>query len=138
MGLMFRAIEGTLAVPHELLHILGFRLVGKRCLYRWGDLRAVPVGPLSRRAALVGGLFPFAVFLSLQIVFLGLSGVAFALACQVPPPSRSVSDLFWTLLFVGLSMIAGLYVGGAAGDLQKVFRLLRQKSVDDPEPQSSQ
>jgi hypothetical protein len=32
-------IEGYLLIPHELLHIVGYRLVGKRCLYHWGDHR---------------------------------------------------------------------------------------------------
>ncbi len=30
-------LGGYFLIPHELLHIVGYRLVGKQCRYEWGE-----------------------------------------------------------------------------------------------------
>lgn len=34
---MLQKLDGYLVIPHELLHVLAYRLIGKRCAYRLGD-----------------------------------------------------------------------------------------------------
>jgi hypothetical protein len=38
-------LNGYIAVPHELLHVAGYWLVGKPCQYRWGDAYVTPRKP---------------------------------------------------------------------------------------------
>ena len=34
---MLWKVEGYLLIPHELLHVAAYRLIGRRCSYRLGD-----------------------------------------------------------------------------------------------------
>jgi len=57
-GPLLLKLLGYLILPHELLHVLGYRLAGKRCRYRPGQLYVAPERPLTRRQALIGLLCP--------------------------------------------------------------------------------
>ena len=132
-------IQVTLLIPHELLHILGYRLVGKRCLYRWGDAYVTPLGPVSRRERLVGALFPFVTSLSLGVISMGLFGIASALARQAMLHSEiSQSHIFWMLFFAGLWVFSGMHMGMAANDLRNAYRWLRQQPTHDPQNQTNE
>ncbi len=127
---MIDRLEGILSIPHELLHILGYRLVGKRCAYRWGDCRVTLLDPASRTERLIGGLFPFAVSLIGWAIFMTLSGIALTreihLNAQTPAP-------FWPIFWGGGAVIAGVYIGACTGDILKAWRTLRK-----PTPQKAQ
>jgi len=129
---MIDRIEGFLSIPHELLHILGYRLVGKRCAYRWGDNHVTLLDPATPIERLIGGLFPFAVSLPISLFFLGMSGGAQLRAEQANPQSP---DLFWTLLFGAFYLVAFIYVGACTGDLWKAYLLLKQHPHQTPEPE---
>ncbi len=118
-SLLIRIGRG-LVIPHELLHIVGYRLVGRQCDYRWGDSRVKPVGPMSRHARLVGLLFPFAVFSSLTIIFGLLSTFAYANVLRGNSP-------LWFILWTGLTLVAGGYAGTAVGDLRRAYLLIFNK-----------
>jgi hypothetical protein len=116
----FQLILGYLAIPHELLHVLGHRLVGQRCKYQWGNTYVTPIGEITRWKRLVGLLFPFVVFFSLTIIFSLPAGFA----------SRSVvqeGQVFWFVFWLGLTYIAGFYTSSTIGDLRQAYLLLKNK-----------
>lgn len=113
-------LMGYLLIPHELLHIVGFRLVGKRCEYQWGNSYVTPIGPMTRWERLVGRLFPSVVFLLLLISFGILAGFA----------SEQVvhkESFFWFIFWVGLAYIASFYTCSAIGDLRQAYLLIFNK-----------
>ena len=113
-------IGGYLAIPHELLHIIGFRLVGQRCVYQWGQPHVTPLGSIPAWKRLVGRLFPFAVFLTLLIVFTILSGLAYSQALRS-------GSFFWFILWTSLAYVAGMYAGSTVGDLRRAYLLIFNK-----------
>lgn len=113
-------LEGYLLIPHELLHVFGYWLVGKRCRYRWGQSYVTPLEPLARWQDLVGTLFPFTTF---AILFLGcavLSSFAYGHALHS-------HEYGWFIIWTGLAFIAGLYAGTAIGDLRNAYLVITQK-----------
>ena len=38
---MLWKLDGYLAIPHELMHVVAYRMIGKRCAYQLGE-HAVP------------------------------------------------------------------------------------------------
>lgn len=113
-------LTGYLLIPHELLHVLGYRLVGKRCRYRWGESYVTPLGPLDRRRDLVGMLLPFATFV---VLFFGC-GILSALAYGQALGSGNYGGfIFWTVLAFG----TGIYAGTAIGDLRNAYLFITEK-----------
>ncbi len=71
-----RRLEGYILIPHELLHVWAYRLVGQPCQYHLGDTQVTPLKPLSRREYLFVLLWPFGltlgIGLGLLLLWLGL------------------------------------------------------------------
>jgi len=120
---MITRIEGYLLIPHELLHVLGYRLVGKRCAYRWGDHQVKPVGPMSQNERLVGLLFPFAACAAAWLILLPLPLVAFV-----------YGSLSWAVVFTVFFAITFIYAFAAIGDLRQAYLLLYNKKPHDKTP----
>ncbi|MCL4295584.1 MAG: DUF3267 domain-containing protein [Anaerolineae bacterium] len=116
-------IEGYLLIPHELLHVAGYRLVGKRCLYRWGNNYVVPIGPLTRDEELVGLLFPFAVCLAAWLILL-----------PFPFAALFYGGLEWAIGLSVLFSLPLLYASTAIGDLRRAYLLLRDKPGSSSTP----
>ncbi len=116
----FTRLGGYLLIPHELLHVLGYRLVGKRCQYQWGNPYVTPVGPMSRGVQLTGMLFPFVVFFLLVTIFVILAGFASEQVVRE-------GSFFWFIFWLGLSYIAGIYTGTTLGDLRRAYLLIFDK-----------
>jgi hypothetical protein len=113
-------LGGYLLIPHELLHIVGFRLVGKRCEYRWGSAHVTPLEPMSRREQLVGMLFPFIVFALLFVICTILVGLIYG---------QGVRDGSFGLFIFGLIVmqILALYTGTTLVDLRRAYLLVFNK-----------
>ncbi len=114
------SVEGYLLIPHELLHVLAYRLQGKSCQYQWGQAYVSPVGPLTRREKLIGLLFPFVVFLILFLMGCILSGLAFA-------HFKQGGHWAWFLIFTGFCLLVGLYLGSTITDLRQTYLLWQNK-----------
>jgi hypothetical protein len=57
-----------LYVPYQFLQILGYRLVGKRCDYRWYKYRPEPIGPTTSLQHFIALIFPaFICFITLAV-----------------------------------------------------------------------
>jgi hypothetical protein len=113
-------LGGYLLIPHELLHILGFRLVGKRCNYRWGNNYVTPLGSMSRWERLVGMLFPFVVFAILFIIGAVWVGLAYGQAVREGSFFRFIFGLI-------LLQIIALYAGSTLLDLRNAYLLIFNK-----------
>jgi hypothetical protein len=120
---MISRIEGYLLIPHELLHVAGYWLVGKRCLYRWGNRYVTTIDPMTRNQELVGLLFPFAVCMMIWLTLLPVPFVALVFA-----------GLKWA---VGLSIpcsVPLIYAFTSISDLRRAYLLILNKSKDSPTP----
>ncbi len=113
-------LAGYVAIPHELLHVLGYRLTGQRCTYQWGNSYVTPNGPMPLWAHLIGDLLPFAVFALLFFVSTVLAGLAYGQALH---NGSYLGFILWT----GLAVAAGSYAGTTVDDLRQVYLLLRRK-----------
>ena len=115
------SLSGYLLIPHELLHLAGYRLAGKRCQYRWGNSYVTPFEPVSRTERFVGILFPFLIFALLFIICAVLSAKAYLQVLQQSQVS------FWFILWTGLALSSGMYAITAMTDLRKAYLLLFKK-----------
>lgn len=116
----FSRLGGYLLIPHELLHLAGFRLVGKRCRYQWGKAYVTPLDPMSLGQRLIGMLLPFVVFTGLFVICTVLAGLAY------PQPQQGGS-LFWFIFWLILMQVMALYAGTTLLDLRRVYLLLVNK-----------
>lgn len=114
-------LGGYLLIPHELLHLLGFWLVGVRCRYRWGQPSVTPLGSMSRRQHLVGVLLPFLIFLPLFLLCALLAGFA-------AEPLLREGRWFGFALWLGLTYLTGFYICTTLGDLRQAYLILSHQS----------
>lgn len=114
------SLIGYFAIPHELLHVAGYRLVGYRCDYRWGQTHVTPRGPMALRERLIGGLLPFSVFMTVFLGCTALSGLAYH---QFLHDQATFDLIFWT----GLALLFGVYVGTTVDDLRQSYLLILDK-----------
>ena len=116
-------IEGYLLIPHELLHVIGYKLVGKRCSYHWGQHYITTLDPMTRNEELVGLLFPFVACIVVWLVLLPLPFVALF-----------YGGLAWA---VGLSLLFSvpiIYAFASIGDLRRAYQLIFNKPISSPTP----
>lgn len=113
-------LQGYLLIPHELLHVLGYRLVGQRCEYRWGNTQVIPRETVTRPERLVGMLFPFAIFSILAIGCGVFSTLAYRHFLQG-------GSLVWFVCWTAGALIAGAYTGTTVIDLRQAYLLIFDK-----------
>jgi hypothetical protein len=111
---------GYFAIPHELLHLLGYRLVGRRCTYHWGQLYVTPLEAMPLRHRLVGLLLPAFVFGLIFLLCAVLSGLAYL---QVQAEGGLAGFIFW----LASGHIAALYLSTTVGDLRRAYLLIMGK-----------
>ena len=120
-------IEGWVSIPHELLHVLAHRIIGRPCDYRIGQKFVRPLTPLSFRQRVFVLLFPFAVTFGAGVLvcLLALAWIfvrRFVLLADYETARRE---------FVALTLVAALcitYAGLSIYDLLAVFHLRRQQT----------
>lgn len=113
-------LAGYLLIPHEILHVLGYRLMGRRCVYRWGDSQVIPPKTVTRPERLVGMLFPFAIFSLLTIGCGVCSTLAYRYFLQG-------GTLIWFVGWTTGALIAGAYAGTTVIDLRQAYLLIFDK-----------
>ena len=57
-GKIIRTAAGVFALPVIPLYMLSYRLMGKRCIYRWGETDVRPLDHLTENQYLFTRLFP--------------------------------------------------------------------------------
>jgi len=113
-------LEGYFLIPHELLHVVGYRFVGKTCRYRWGSHSVTPLGTITRRERLVAMLFPFGVFIISFLSSTILTGLSYGQALRT-------GAFFWFGFWLVGSLVLGLYAGTTIIDLRNAYLLLTDK-----------
>ena len=68
-SILLHKLGGYYLIPHELLHVLAYWIIGKRCFYQWGDWKVKSLQPKTRREKLFVLLFPITVCWIIGILF---------------------------------------------------------------------
>jgi len=66
---LLHKLGGYYLIPHELLHVLAYRLIDKPCQYRWGDHQVVSSAPKTRSERLFVLLLPITICWVLGLSF---------------------------------------------------------------------
>ncbi len=145
----FHKLGGYYLIPHELLHVLAFRLIGKSCHYQWGDRRVQFPAKLSRRERLFVLLLPGVTTLLLGIFFHMLGFFSYALwvlstsTAEISPGRDELLQFpLWYLAFLVIASLFILYSGTAYRDVRVALRLLfeeySQQDSDNEQLQADQ
>lgn len=130
---MLWKIDGYLVIPHELLHVLAYRLIGKRCRYRVGEHFVEALDPRTWRERLFVLLFPLLITGGIALVFL-LLWISIYLWARYPanPILYFQRAPFWhqSLWFVAVLLL--LYSCSSVYDIVMAVRLLGQKLRHQP------
>lgn len=126
-------LEGYYLIPHELLHVLAYRLLGKPYHYEWGDHRVTSSASLNRREELFMLSLPFVVCWVLGLFF-HFVWLILALSRQMPPEAYFTEAPLWHFAFPALATLLILYSGTGYCDVRWVLRLLSRK--DQPQQDS--
>ena len=128
LGPMWRKLEGYLLIPHELLHLLAHRLIGKPCRYRWGEPRVTSLTPLSQREELFVLLMPLVITwgISLGLYLTAFLTLVYLILPELTSPIRSywLDVPRWHFGLLLLAMLFTWYGGVSTRDIVMASRLL--------------
>ncbi len=100
------------AAPHELLHVLALRLIGRKPDFVGGDHVVIPDDLTAGQYAFVAGL-P-------ALVFFGILALAAVALLNAPTPSHAG-------IAFAVVLAAGFGAAGTVGDLQLIMLRLTQR-----------
>jgi hypothetical protein len=123
-------LGGYYLIPHELLHVLAYRLIGKPYHYKWGDYQVRSLVSKTRGETLFVLLFPFAVCWTLSFFF-GLLWLSSAFFIKIPPERYLVDGPTWHFIFPILAALLLIYSGSSHWDLVAVYYILWGKEEAD-------
>jgi hypothetical protein len=118
-----RKLGGYYLVPHELLHVLAYRIIGKPCHYEWGDYRVQSSAPKTQGERLFILLLPVVVCLILSFFF-HFVWVALALSARMSLGEYILTAPRWHFVFHGLANVFMLYSGTAYRDVRRALQIL--------------
>jgi hypothetical protein len=133
-------LGGYYLIPHELLHVLAYRIIGKPCHYEWGAYRVQSLSPKTRREKLFVLLLPFVVCWLLGLL-LYITWVILAVSTRMAPEAYFTTGPKWHLLFPLLATLCIIYSGTAHQDLIDAYGWLfkyethHEPSDPDQQPQ---
>jgi hypothetical protein len=136
--LLYR-LGGYYLIPHELLHVVAYKIIGKPYRYKWGDYYVRPLTNETPREALFVLLLPAAVCWILGLFFFSLWLLS-AFFINVPPERYFIDGPTWHFIFPNIGSLFILYSGNSYGDIINAYRLLvgKDKAQDNsPEPHGS-
>lgn len=98
----FHKLEGYYLIPHELLHVLAYRLLDKPYLYRWGDHRVKSTAKQTQRERVFILLLPTILCWGVALLSYVMWGIL-ALSAHMPPETYFVAGpkWHWALAFCG-------------------------------------
>ncbi|MDM8527822.1 DUF3267 domain-containing protein [Anaerolineales bacterium HSG24] len=127
-------LGGYYLIPHELLHVLAFRIIGKPCRYEWGNDYVRPLVKESKRERLFVSLFPFVTIMGLGLIF-GLMWISSAFFINIRPERYFIDGPTWHVVFLILCALFIFYSGTAHGDLfSSYYILFGQDEIQDNRP----
>jgi len=110
-------------IPHELLHVLAYRLIRKPCHYAWGEQRVHSLATLTRSERIFVLLLPVSVFFGLSLLF-HVAWIALAFTAHKFLIEYFVSAPWWHFVFHILANLCMIYCGTAYRDVRRVIHLL--------------
>jgi Putative zincin peptidase len=130
---MIQKFDGYLAVPHELLHVLAYRIVGKKYRYQLGShfVQSLETRSLGEKLFIL--LFPLIIIAGLGLGLMMLWMILYILSGYPANPILyfRIAPLWHKLLWV-CSVILLLYSGSTFNDVRASFQLLSQKMGQKP------
>ncbi len=117
---------GYYLIPHELLHVLAYRLIGKQCHYEWGDYRVRGLAKRTRPERLLVLLLPFVVCWVFALFFSFL-WILSAFFIKMSPQRYFIDGPTWHFVFPIIASLFVLYSGTAYRDVRVVLRMLSGK-----------
>jgi hypothetical protein len=126
-------IDGYLGIPHELMHVAAYRMLGKRCAYRLGDNAVTALEPCTLDERIFCLLLPLLINLLATLLLLSIWVITYIganypanpiLYVRVAPAWHHALLLGWFFLLT--------YSGMSTLDVLIVIRLLLQKMRQQP------
>lgn len=118
--------DGYAVVPHELLHVLAYRLIRKPCQYQLGDHAVRPLSERNLAEQIFVKLFPLAITGGLAVVAFGLW-----LVTLPPGPFDPVDYLRngprWHIGLMLLIIVFQLHSTVSFWDVRAVIELLAER-----------
>jgi len=130
---MLWKLDGYLIIPHELMHVVAYRIIGKRCAYRLGDHTVKSLEDRTLGQRLFCLLFPLLIN-GLAVVLLGCAWLVTYYVSRYP---LSPFDYFQTAptwhraLFFGWTFLL-TYALTCLWDVLIASRLIAQKLRQQP------
>ena len=116
-------LGGYYLIPHELLHVFAYRIIGKSCQYKWGDYHVQSSAERTRGEKLFVLLFPTVICLVFGGFFHFL-WLMTAFFIKIPPEQYFIDGPTWHFVFPLMAFIFILYSGNGYGDVINAYRLL--------------
>ncbi len=126
-------LGGYYLIPHELLHVLAYRLIGKPCEYKWGNYYVRPLAKRTRGQRLFVLLFPFGVCWVIGLVFHFLWVMSAVFFITIPFERYLVDGPTWHFTLPIIATLFIIYSGAGLGDLVISYNVLlgKDKSHED-------
>jgi len=130
---MLWKLDGYLAVPHELMHVVAYRMIGKRCAYRLGDHTVKPLEDRTLKQRLFCLLFPLLINGLAVLLLAGAWAVIYALARYPLDPFAyfAAAPTWHRAMFFGWVFLL-TYAGTCLWDVLIASRLIAQKLRQQP------
>jgi hypothetical protein len=130
---MLWKLDGYLAIPHELLHVLAYRLIGKRYAYRFGDHTVRALDPRTFGQRMFCLLFPLLINGIAVLLLLGawLASYLWAGYPTNPFVYFRIAPVWHRALFFGWVFLL-TYAATATFDVLLAVRLLLEKLRQQP------
>jgi hypothetical protein len=126
-GFLYK-LGGYYLIPHELLHVLAYCLIGKPCHYEWGNYYVSCSINRTRGEKIFVLLFPTMVCLGLGFLFHLLWGISLLFVIRMPLEKYFFDDgPTWHLTLPVIATLLIIYSGNGYGDVINVYRLLLRK-----------
>lgn len=120
---LLHKLGGYYLIPHELLHVLAYRIIGKPCRYRWGDYEVQSLAPKNRREKLFVLLLPFGVCWILGLLF-HFIWLVLAVSTRMPPETYFFEAPVWHFALPVMATLFLIYSGTAHQDLIDAYSWL--------------
>ena len=134
---MLWKLDGYLVIPHELLHVVAYRLIGKSCTYQLGDHAVKSLEDRTFKQHLFCLLFPLLVNGLVVLLLLGAwFSTYIAASYPINPLDYAQTAPAWHLLLFFSWILMLTYAGTCLWDVIFAGRLLTEKLRQSPPHQA--
>ena len=123
---MFWRLDGYAVIPHELLHVLAYRLIRQPCQYRLGDHAVRPLSERTVAEEVFVKLFPLMVTGGLALATFGLWLVTLPPG-PFDPGGYFVAGPRWHIGLMALTIVIQIYTLVSFWDVRAVVELLAER-----------